>query len=172
MKRSERQTLARQTVAIVEQGTYQSPSGRTVSIRSEVNAAKTGTRLYSATDLSAPAALPLRARPATVITAPAPNAGAVIRNEPALIPEIEPTLRRRAELVLQVAALHNIENLILGAWGCGVFRNDPNTVASAFADLLKPGRPYSRFFDRVVFAVFDPAREGPNYQAFEEVFSP
>lgn len=107
---------------------------------------------------------------ATVITAPAPNAGAVSRNEPDRTSEIEPTLRRRAELVLYAAARSRIESLVLGAWGCGVFRNDPRLVARVFADLLKPGCAWAVHFKRIVFAVFDPEKSGPNFRAFEEEF--
>lgn len=58
----------------------------------------------------------------SIITAPAPNAGAVLVNEPHYIDKIEGTLLGRAEKVLSVAAIHGERNLILGAWGCGVFR--------------------------------------------------
>lgn len=107
----------------------------------------------------------------TVITAPAPNAGAVGQNEPARVSEIEPTLRRRAELVLRVAALHGITHLVLGAWGCGVFRNDPAMVARAFGDLLTPGGAYASHFTRVVFAIFDPTETGDNLAAFRREFA-
>lgn len=108
---------------------------------------------------------------ATVITAPAPNAGAVARNEPHRMAEVESVLRHRAELVLRVAALHGITDFVLGAWGCGVFRNDPAIVARAFADLVQPGRPYSMCFDRVIFAIFDAAETGENLAAFRKEFS-
>jgi len=107
---------------------------------------------------------------ATVITAPAPNAGAVLANEPERTSEIQPTLYRRAQLVLQAAVLSGVSNLVLGAWGCGVFRNDPNMVANAFARLLKTGGLYSRSFDEVVFAIFDPQQTGDNLAAFRRVF--
>lgn len=108
---------------------------------------------------------------ASVITAPAPNAGAVHSNEPEHSADVEPALRRRAELVLHAAALIGIKYLVLGAWGCGVFRNDPRMVARTFANLLGPGCPWSVHFNKVTFAVFDPAGSGPNLHAFKEQFS-
>lgn len=107
---------------------------------------------------------------AGVITAPAPNAGAVMNNEPDRVPEVEPTLRRRAELVLHAAARAGIEHLVLGAWGCGVFRNDPRIVARTFADLLGPGCSWSVHFKKITFAVFDPSGTGPNLRAFKDQF--
>jgi hypothetical protein len=44
-----------------------------------------------------------------------------------------------AERVLAVAAHHGARRLVLGAWGCGVFRNDPREVADAFHAHLTAG---------------------------------
>lgn len=107
---------------------------------------------------------------ATVITSPAPNAGAVTRNEPERLAEVESTLRRRAELVLRVAVQQGITDLVLGAWGCGVFSNDPAQVAATFSALLRSDGPYSRHFERIVFAIFDPSETGPNLAAFRNEF--
>ncbi|MGN9807708.1 TIGR02452 family protein [Micromonospora sp. L32] len=99
--------------------------------------------------------------PVAFLTAAAPNAGAL--REPVNLPGV---LRRRAGRVLGVALAHGHRRLVLGAWGCGVFRNDPRQVAAAFADLLGPGRPYAGRFDLVVFAVPDPTNRGPFAAAF------
>lgn len=108
---------------------------------------------------------------ADVITCAAPNAGAVSFNEPEKVELIVPTLIRRAEFVLRVAVLEGIKRLVLGAWGCGVFRNDPTAVAGVFADLLKPQGIYHGHFDEVVFAVFDSSASGTTYQAFVHRFA-
>ena len=39
-------------------------------------------------------------------------------------------------MTLQVAASQGVEALVLGAWGCGVFRNDPKDIAGMFRDAL------------------------------------
>jgi len=51
MKRSERMSLAKQTVAIVEQGSYQSSSGRLIDISQSVQSCLTGTRLFAPEEL-------------------------------------------------------------------------------------------------------------------------
>jgi uncharacterized protein (TIGR02452 family) len=103
---------------------------------------------------------------ASVITAPAPNAGSVAQNESSNLPKLEPILRRRAELVLAVAAAEKVDQLVLGAWGCGVFRNDPRIVARIFAELLKT--KFAGTFEHVAFAVFDRSESGSTYRAFAE----
>lgn len=76
-------------------------------------------------------------------------------------------LAERALRVLAVAAAHGVRELVLGAWGCGVFRNDPAQVAEAFdAGLAR----YGAAFDRVVFAVWDRSPVSANRAAFEARF--
>ncbi|MFD4243485.1 TIGR02452 family protein [Streptomyces sp. NPDC058525] len=100
------------------------------------------------------------------LTSPAPNAGTIRRQEPERAAEIPQALARRAGLVLEVAALHGYRGLVLGAWGCGVFQNDPAVVAEAFRGLLA-GR-FSGVFDQVVFGILD--RKPETREAFERAF--
>jgi uncharacterized protein (TIGR02452 family) len=79
------------------------------------------------------------------------------------------TLSRRAAYVLRVAAHHDHRTLVLGAWGCGVFRNDPARVAGVFAELLDAA-PYVGAFERVVFAIYDRSASRGTLRAFEERF--
>jgi len=88
----------------------------------------------------------------SVITAPAVNTGVVLRNEPENIDKIEPFMKKRIEMVLAICKERGYEVLVLGAWGCGVFRNDPEVVAEMFADFLK-GK-YKNQFKKVVFSIY------------------
>jgi uncharacterized protein (TIGR02452 family) len=101
---------------------------------------------------------------AGVITSAAPNAGALRQHGRFDAAEVARALHRRAELVLAVAAHHGVSRLVLGAWGAGVFGNDPAVVARAFADHLRG--PFAGAFDEILFAI--PA--GPNHDAFAAVF--
>jgi uncharacterized protein (TIGR02452 family) len=107
---------------------------------------------------------------ASVITAPAPNAGEIIRSNEATWTEIEEVLRRRAGMVLAIARKHGHRNLLLGAWGCGVFRNQPSMVADAFGAWLAAPE-FHNCFDRVVFGVYDTGKEKTTLQAFQARFS-
>jgi uncharacterized protein (TIGR02452 family) len=108
---------------------------------------------------------------ASFITSAAPNAGAAARNRPYELPLIAEVLRRRAEYVLALAAHHGYRDLVLGAWGCGVFRNDPQVVADTFAAHLRRG-PWADRFKRVVFSVLDTSPGQATLAAFRKAFEP
>ncbi|WP_067713201.1 TIGR02452 family protein [Nocardia yamanashiensis] len=105
--------------------------------------------------------------PLSFLTSPAPNAGQLaLRNDGAPVP-VADILIERATRVLAVAARHEVRTLVLGAWGCGVFRNDPTEVAAAFDQALcTNGAP----FDHVTFAVWDRSPISANRAAFESRF--
>ena len=105
-----------------------------------------------------------------IITAPAVNAGALARNSPELLPQLLPTMRQRLRLVLAVAARHEVEALVLGAWGCGVFANDPAQVARLFAEALAEPAIRGRF-RRLDFAIFDPKPPHVVLRAFEQALA-
>ena len=109
------------------------------------------------------------ARPvlASVITCAAPNAGALRQQGKLDAARVEAALRRRAAFVLAIAAHHGVERLVLGAWGAGVFGNDPAMVADAFRVHLAGA--FDGAFDEVVFAVH--GGKGANHDAFVAAFS-
>jgi len=77
-------------------------------------------------------------------------------------------LSTRIALTLQCAHAQGHRALVLGAWGCGVFGNDPYDVAARFAAGLSALGPEA--FDRVHFAI--PAGgTDDNLAAFRAVLS-
>ena len=103
---------------------------------------------------------------ASVITCAAPNASALRQQKRFEASVVEAALRKRAVLVLAVAAHHGVDRLVLGAWGAGVFGNDPVMVADAFATLL--AGEFANAFPEVIFAV---PGDGVNHEAFAARFS-
>ena len=75
---------------------------------------------------------------------------------------------QRARAILAVAADNGVDILVLGAFGCGAFRNDPRVVAKAYANVLKDCR---RYFDLIEFAIFCRDFETENFDAFAEVLA-
>ncbi|MFC5212528.1 TIGR02452 family protein [Streptomyces coerulescens] len=104
------------------------------------------------------------------LTAAAPNAGVVRRTAPERTAELPRALAVRAERVLETAAAHGYRRLVLGAWGCGVFQNDPAQVAGAFQELLGPGGRFAGTFERVVFGILDRRPDSPVRAAFDRAF--
>lgn len=107
---------------------------------------------------------------ASVITAPAPNANQA-RRRGVHDSSIEAALHRRCGQVLGVARENGHRNILLGAWGCGVFGNNPSTVAKAFKDWLLR-KAFKTAFDRVVFAVYSNSKEKATYSAFKAQYCP
>ncbi len=104
------------------------------------------------------------------LTAPAANAGAVQKNERNRAREIIPTMDRRIAMVLAVAANCGYRHLVLGAWGCGVFRNHPADIAKLFAKHLSGNGAYAKCFEQVVFAVLDKPN-GNVIKPFQQAFA-
>lgn len=109
-----------------------------------------------------------------VISCAAPN----LRNEPAnrYNPETGKPMKmepqelydlhvKRAKHIMHVAAANQVDILILGAFGCGVFQNDPDTVARAYRTALQDCRDK---FDSIVFAIYCSGTDRSNLDAFEK----
>jgi uncharacterized protein (TIGR02452 family) len=108
---------------------------------------------------------------ASVITAPAPNAGQALRRDPECGSAIASTLRQRAGIILAIARENGHRSLLLGAWGCGVFCNDPNMVADVFGEWLKDPR-FLGCFERVTFAIYTSNNNLETLTAFQKRFKP
>ncbi|WP_329126517.1 TIGR02452 family protein [Streptomyces sp. NBC_01465] len=105
------------------------------------------------------------------LTSPAPNAGVIRARSPEDAHRIPHALAVRAERVLETAVACGYRRLVLGAWGCGVFRNEPARVAGAFhAHLTGAGR-FGGHFEQVVFAVLDRDPASATRAAFADAFA-
>ncbi len=105
------------------------------------------------------------------LTSPAVNAGVVREGRNVREEEIRKTMRERLEKLLAIARLHGHRVLVLGAWGCGVFRNNPDDVAAIFYDVLTKNPLFAGAFERVAFAVLDNTRKGQVIRPFESLFA-
>lgn len=104
--------------------------------------------------------------PVDVITCAAPYLkGCGVNSNEALIGIYKSRIRN----ILEVAISKEVDCLILGAFGCGAFRNDPYLMARAFSDLLICEN-YAKFFHEVVFAIKRTGDFCQNLCAFEEAF--
>ena len=100
-----------------------------------------------------------------VITSAAPN----LRTDIApviLDKELLEIHKSRARHIIKVAASYGVEVLILGAFGCGAFKNNPQVVAQAYKEVLCE---LDGLIPTVEFAVYCPPRDKTNYNVFSEV---
>lgn len=109
--------------------------------------------------------------PIDVITSPAVNAGAVRKNEANNIGQLEPVMRQRMLNFLLLCINEGCFNLVLGAWGCGVFMNDPALIARMWYELLVEEPRLQKYFKNICFAVLD-RRERGTYATFCQQFEP
>ena len=104
---------------------------------------------------------------ADVITSAAPNTKTALRNGMTII-NCQNVMVYRIQRVLYVAADNEIDFLILGAFGCGVFGNDPKFVAKTF-NLFLNGKFRYAGIKHIVFAI-PPAPSNPHrYDQFKEI---
>ena len=78
--------------------------------------------------------------------------------------QLEALLTSRVRRIFEVAAANGNDVLILGAFGCGAFRNPPELVARVFHDIMKDWLSY---FEAIEYAIYHRADETVNYTAFE-----
>ena len=87
------------------------------------------------------------------------------------ITEYRKITKDKIRLMVSLAAQNGVKNLILGAWGCGVFNNDPTTMSQYFSEVLI-GEGYSVDFDNIVFAIInDHNSVGNNFDIFNNKFN-
>ncbi|MNW38545.1 hypothetical protein D3C74_156120 [compost metagenome] len=105
----------------------------------------------------------------SMITAPAVNAGVVRERESENVERIAEVMLNRIRGILAVVAEQGMDTLILGAYGCGVFRHNPVEVAEWFRKVIVDEN-YGSLFERIEFAVLDRKADGRTIGAFREAF--
>lgn len=103
------------------------------------------------------------------ISASAVNAAAIRKNEPENVLKIHTYMAQRLMRVLWVARQMGHKTVILGAWGCGVFGNDPEEVAGIYREMLGPGGLCRGWFDHIVYAIHDQSYEQKTFNAFYRI---
>ena len=71
--------------------------------------------------------------------------------------------------MLAIARAYGHAALVLGAWGCGAFENDPQRTALDFRKALESD--YSGAFSEIVFAIADWSPERKFLGPFRDVFA-
>ncbi|MCI7766908.1 MAG: TIGR02452 family protein [Oscillospiraceae bacterium] len=111
------------------------------------------------TDVITCAAPNLREKPYNAMN---PGSGAMIKLSASELLSLHIS---RGRHILEVAAANGADAVVLGAFGCGAFRNDPNVVAKAYSSLLDE---FKGAFDEVVFAVYCSPKDTKNFDIFKK----
>ena len=77
-------------------------------------------------------------------------------------------MKRRMKIALAIFADKGCDTIVLGAFGCGVFGNNPADVALWWNELL---HEYGGHFDKVVFSVYDRSRNKATLEAFSKIYN-
>ncbi len=72
----------------------------------------------------------------------------------------------RGRRIIESAVKNGVKVLVLGAFGCGAFQNDPCIVAKAYRELMIS---YAHYFERIEFAVYCTDAEERNYKVFKKI---
>lgn len=87
----------------------------------------------------------------SIITSPAVN-NSNIKKE--LKYKIKDVMINRIKRILTIAINANVDTIILGAYGCGIFKNDPYDVALYFKNILIDDN-MKKYFNNIIFAIPD-----------------
>ena len=71
---------------------------------------------------------------------------------------------KRASKIFSSAIANGVEILILGAFGCGAFCNNPYIVARAYKNVLPE---FKQYFQTIEFAIYCRPTDSVNYDAFK-----
>ena len=100
-----------------------------------------------------------------VITCAAPNISHIENVDE---DELSNVFISRIKAILNAAIKNNTEVIILGAFGCGAFKNPPQLVAEVFKKVLVD-EEYKNYFEEVVFAIKKSSDD--NFAIFNNVFA-
>ena len=98
----------------------------------------------------------------SIVSAPAPNLRSIENIDQQLLYD---TILGRAIKILHIAAVYGHKTIVLGAWGCGAFGNDPENIAYIFLEALSAVPA----FEHVCFAIYDKRPLQPVYETFRRV---
>lgn len=84
-----------------------------------------------------------------------------------LVEKYKIDMRRRIAAQLDTLILAEKSHVILGAWGCGAFRNKPDFIAEVYREEIEKR---ATFFDHIVFPILNPSYLD-NFSVFKEYLS-
>lgn len=85
-------------------------------------------------------------------------------------PEDRDLMYRKVRHIFQIGIKYGHKSLILGALGCGAFKNPPNLVYEIFKEVI---HEYGMYFDYIGFAILTTNdKDNINYEIFQQLIQP
>ena len=82
-----------------------------------------------------------------------------------LLNDYRTQMKQRIDAQLDTCILHGIQHVVLGAFGCGAFKNDPLEVAKIYKESIAERKEH---FKHIVFAIYSPKLENNNFAIFKD----
>ena len=71
-----------------------------------------------------------------------------------IVPELIEPVKNKMRTIFRIGLLHNHDSLVLGALGCGAFRNPPAHIARLFHEVMEEEELKNKY-KLLVFAILD-----------------
>lgn len=93
-----------------------------------------------------------------------------VNDEYRIVPELVEGIKNKVRTILRIACQHGQRNLVLGALGCGAFRNPPKHMAELFREVMSESE-FKGAFSKICFAVKSDynSNGNSNYNAFKSI---
>ena len=80
--------------------------------------------------------------------------------------ELRPVYQSRVKNILETAMAHDVDTIVLGAFGCGAFFNPPELMSETFRSVLIDEQ-YALYFKKVIFAIYCQSPSDRNFTVFK-----
>jgi uncharacterized protein (TIGR02452 family) len=83
---------------------------------------------------------------------------------------IDNLMYEKIDMIFKIAIKNSHDVIILSAFGCGAFNNDPQIIANIFKFVIEKNN-YCKYFKYILFAIIDDYNSKGNYKIFNKVFN-
>ena len=82
---------------------------------------------------------------------------------------INKLMYKKIDMIFKMAIYNSHDTIILSAFGCGAFNNDPKIIAGIFKKVIDYNY-YRIYFKYIIFAIIDDFNSHGNYTSFKNIF--
>lgn len=83
---------------------------------------------------------------------------------------INKLMYNKIDMIFKIALINKHDIIILSAFGCGAFNNDPLIISNIFKQVIDNNQ-YNKYFKYILFAILDDHNSKGNYKIFNDTFN-